>query len=206
MHGVDALREVQAGTSVPIAMDETTRRAPARRRAVCLKITRGGITGVLADARAARAAAPTSTWRRPSTARAVSPPRVHVAAALRITRSCGLATGAPGRSRRRHRRSDDRRACITLRAPGSVRRMAREWPETPDDPVDPALAPLLEAGEGESEGFDLAEADLIEHAEHGDMHSTDPIMRDAAGFDELLEEDFDHDDYAEADEEGDPDW
>ena len=46
--------------------------------------------------------------------------------------------------------------------------MAREWPETPDDPVDPALAPLIEAGEGESEGFELAEADLIDHAEHGD--------------------------------------
>ena len=84
--------------------------------------------------------------------------------------------------------------------------MAREWPETPDDRVDPALAPLLEAGEGESEGFELAEADLIEHAEHGDMHSTDPIMRDAAGFDDLLDDSFDHDDYAEADEEGEPDW
>jgi hypothetical protein len=84
--------------------------------------------------------------------------------------------------------------------------MAREWPETPDDPVDPALAPLLEAGEGESEGFELAEADLIEHAEHGDSHSTDPILRGAADFDELLEDDYDGDDYAEADEEGDPDW
>jgi hypothetical protein len=83
--------------------------------------------------------------------------------------------------------------------------MAPEWPETPDDPVDPSLAPLIEAGEGESEGFDLAEADLIEHAEHGDQHTTDPILHDAASFDEI-DEDFDHDDYAEADEEGDPDW
>lgn len=81
--------------------------------------------------------------------------------------------------------------------------MAREWPETPDDPVDPALAPLIEAGEGESEGFELAEADLIEH---GDQHGTEPIMREGAGFDDLLEDDFDGDDYAEADEEGDPDW
>jgi hypothetical protein len=79
--------------------------------------------------------------------------------------------------------------------------MAREWPETPDDPVDPALAPLIEAGEGESEGFDLAESDLVEHAEHGDFHGTEPIMHDGAGFDDLLEDDFDHDDYAEADEE-----
>ena len=62
--------------------------------------------------------------------------------------------------------------------------MARDWPETPDDPVDPALAPLIEAGEGESEGFELAEGDLVEHAEHGDQHGTDPIWHDAAGFDE----------------------
>jgi hypothetical protein len=79
--------------------------------------------------------------------------------------------------------------------------MAPEWPETPDDTVDPALAPLIEAGEGESEGFDLAEADLIEHAAHGDLHNTTPILRDGAGFDDLLEDDFDGDDYAEADEE-----
>jgi len=84
--------------------------------------------------------------------------------------------------------------------------MAPEWPESPDDPVDPALAPLIEAGEGESEGFDLAEADLIEHAEHGDQHGTEPILQDGAGFDELVEDDFDGDDYAEADEEGNPDW
>ena len=64
--------------------------------------------------------------------------------------------------------------------------MAREWPETPDDTVDPALAPLIEAGEGESEGFELAEADLIEHAEHGDQPGTEPIMRDGAQFDDLL--------------------
>ena len=84
--------------------------------------------------------------------------------------------------------------------------MAPEWPETPGDKVDPALAPLIEAGEGESEGFELAEADLIENAEHGDHARHEPIMRDAAAFDELLEEDFDGDDYAEADEEDKPDW
>ena len=81
--------------------------------------------------------------------------------------------------------------------------MARDWPETPDDPVDPALAPLIEAGEGEGEGFELAESDLIEHAEHGDDNGTDPILRD--GFDDL-DDNFDFDDYAEADEEGDPNW
>ena len=56
------------------------------------------------------------------------------------------------------------------------------WPENPYDDVDPAIAPLIEAGEGESEGFDVAEADLISHAEHSDQEGTDPIWRDAAGF------------------------
>jgi hypothetical protein len=48
-----------------------------------------------------------------------------------------------------------------------------------DDGVDPALAPLIEAGEGESEGFELAEELLIEHASHGDQHGTERIMFDA---------------------------
>lgn len=39
----------------------------------------------------------------------------------------------------------------------------------PDDPVeDPAERPLVEAGEGEAEGFELAEAELVDNAEHGD--------------------------------------
>jgi hypothetical protein len=83
--------------------------------------------------------------------------------------------------------------------------MAPKWPETPDDTVDPALAPLIEAGEGESEGFELAEGALIENSAHGDMHGTSRITSDA--LEELLEEDFEGDDYAEADEEEDkPDW
>jgi len=81
-----------------------------------------------------------------------------------------------------------------------------KWPENPDDPVDPAFAPLIEAGEGEAEGFELAEADLIEHAEHGDQHGTDPIWRDAAGFDAEEDPDLDDDLYGEADEEGEPDF
>lgn len=46
-------------------------------------------------------------------------------------------------------------------------------------PIDPAYAPLEEAGEGESEGFELSEELLIEHASHGDQHGTEPIMFDA---------------------------
>jgi hypothetical protein len=75
------------------------------------------------------------------------------------------------------------------------------WPEHPDDHVDPALAPLIEAGEGEAEGFDVAEADLIEHAEHGDQHGTDPIWRDAAGFVEEEAPGADEGRYADADDE-----
>jgi len=41
---------------------------------------------------------------------------------------------------------------------------------TPDDPSDdPAERPLVEAGEGQAEGFELAEAQLIDNAEHGDQ-------------------------------------
>ena len=40
-----------------------------------------------------------------------------------------------------------------------------------DEDLDPADRPLIEAGEGEAEGFELAEDDLIEHASHGDEHS-----------------------------------
>lgn len=40
----------------------------------------------------------------------------------------------------------------------------------PDDPVDdPAERPLVEAGQGEAEGFELAEAQLIDNAQHGDQ-------------------------------------
>jgi hypothetical protein len=76
--------------------------------------------------------------------------------------------------------------------------MANEWPTDPDDPVDPALAPLIEAGEGESEGFELAEEELIENASHGDQHSDRVAGRDALGFDSPEE---DPATYGEADEE-----
>ena len=44
-----------------------------------------------------------------------------------------------------------------------------------------------EAGGGEAEGFELAEADLIEHASHADQHSTQPILRDAGHVEEALD-------------------
>lgn len=44
---------------------------------------------------------------------------------------------------------------------------------------DEAMRPLREAGEGESEGFELAEEELIEHASHGDQHAARRILEDA---------------------------
>jgi L-alanine-DL-glutamate epimerase-like enolase superfamily enzyme len=61
VHGVAALRAVRAEVDVPLAMDETAAEPDAAGSgatdAVCLKIARcGGISGVLRDASAARAA------------------------------------------------------------------------------------------------------------------------------------------------------
>jgi hypothetical protein len=57
-----------------------------------------------------------------------------------------------------------------------------------------------EAGGGESEGFELAEQELVEHTSHGDGHSPARIMRDAAA-----ETEEDDQAYGEADEEHLPD-
>jgi hypothetical protein len=60
------------------------------------------------------------------------------------------------------------------------------YPETDNDDGenDPAQRPLIEAGEGESEGFELAEHELEEHASHGDQHAARRVLEDADGFDE----------------------
>lgn len=42
--------------------------------------------------------------------------------------------------------------------------------DVPRDEEDPARQPLAEAGEGEAEGFELAEKDLEDIASHGDQH------------------------------------
>lgn len=69
----------------------------------------------------------------------------------------------------------------------------------PDDFTDdPAQRPLAEAGEGEAEGFELAEEELIDRAEHGDQkHFPDgdaPPAEEQSGAV-----------YGEADQEIDPD-
>jgi hypothetical protein len=79
------------------------------------------------------------------------------------------------------------------------------------DPADPILdleerrrqerAAVDEAGGGESEGFELAEEELVEHASHGDQHTPSQILEDAAG----PGEDDSGAVYGEADEEQPPD-
>jgi len=96
VHGVEALRAVREETPVPIAMDETHAPGSGAADLVCLKITRGGLSGVLADALEARAAGSevylASTYDGPRGIAAA----VAAAAALRVTRACGLAASAGG--------------------------------------------------------------------------------------------------------------
>ena len=54
------------------------------------------------------------------------------------------------------------------------------------DTDDPAEAPLIEGGEGESEGFELAEEELIDHASHGDQQSAHVVIRDAGAEEDAL--------------------
>jgi hypothetical protein len=47
-----------------------------------------------------------------------------------------------------------------------------------DEDLDPAMRPLIEAGAGESEGFEQTREELIEHASHGDQQSAHAILHD----------------------------
>ena len=49
-----------------------------------------------------------------------------------------------------------------------------------DENLDPAERPVREAGGGESEGFEMAEQDLIRHATHSDDVSDSIVFHDAA--------------------------
>ena len=97
VHGLAQTQELQAATDVPIAIDESTQDPGALDRrvcdAVCLKIARGGgITGVIEQARRARAAG-----YEVYLASALDGPlgiaaALHAAAAIKPDRPCGLAT------------------------------------------------------------------------------------------------------------------
>jgi hypothetical protein len=44
---------------------------------------------------------------------------------------------------------------------------------------EPRCEPLVEAGQGEAEGFEQAESELVEHASHGDQHAARRAIGDA---------------------------
>jgi hypothetical protein len=70
--------------------------------------------------------------------------------------------------------------------------------EVPSDTDDPSQQPLIEGGQGEAEGFELAEKRLEEIASHGDEHRFPD--RDATPA-----EDSGGGDFGEADESSHPD-
>ncbi len=49
------------------------------------------------------------------------------------------------------------------------------------EPIPPEMIPVIEAGGGVSEGFELAEAELIENATDGPLDGTRRIFDDAPG-------------------------
>ncbi len=63
-------------------------------------------------------------------------------------------------------------------------RVSSEPPTEFEAQMSEAQRPLSEAGEGESEGFELAEMELQEHASHGDEHSAGRVLEDASTLDE----------------------
>lgn len=74
-----------------------------------------------------------------------------------------------------------------------------------DDPADPAMQPVIEAGGGVAEGFEQSEALLVDHATHADDAGTERILGDASRFGEEAEPprgvygDADHEDVSEDD-------
>lgn len=66
-----------------------------------------------------------------------------------------------------------------------------------EDDFDPAMRPVYEAGGGVAEGFEQAEADLVENAQHGDGRG-DPL---SDAFRPEAESDLASVEYGEGDEE-----
>src|SRR3954467_2027089 len=67
-----------------------------------------------------------------------------------------------------------------------------------DMPHDPAMDPVYEGGGGESEGFEMAEEELIEHTEHGPAK---PEVQVRVREEEISEEENSAVEYGEPDEE-----
>lgn len=73
------------------------------------------------------------------------------------------------------RREADRAAADAGAIGGSV----SSEPESVSGENDEARRPLVEAGQGEAEGFEQAEQELVEHASHGDQHAARQAIEDA---------------------------
>jgi hypothetical protein len=58
-------------------------------------------------------------------------------------------------------------------------RPSSEGPPAAGDGPDEVDRAVVEAGGGESEGFEQAEAELIEHATHADQHAARRVIEDA---------------------------
>jgi hypothetical protein len=62
---------------------------------------------------------------------------------------------------------------------GAIGGRASSEPPPVEGGPDEAERPLAEAGQGEAEGFEQAEADLVEHASHGDQHAARRAIEDS---------------------------
>jgi hypothetical protein len=62
---------------------------------------------------------------------------------------------------------------------GAIGGRVSSEPEGVEGHPDEARRPLAEAGQGEAEGFEQAEQELIEHASHGDQHAARQAIEDA---------------------------
>jgi hypothetical protein len=58
-------------------------------------------------------------------------------------------------------------------------RTSTESPSVGPEGADEARRPLAEAGQGEAEGFEQAEEELIDRAGHGDQHAARRAIEDA---------------------------
>jgi hypothetical protein len=130
-----------------------------------------GAVSALRRRRAARPSAPAPSAEAPATASASAVPEP--VAATPPVEAPGPSVTPPGRRGRREQpptapvpESDalvEAETAAAAAEAGAIGGRARH-----DDPdLDPAMEPVSEAGGGESEGFELAEADLIDNASHG---------------------------------------
>src|SRR5438270_8285023 len=91
-----------------------------------------------------------------------------------------LSRDAPGSRERMQagdlERSEEEAAAAEAAAIGG---RTSDEPAPIDGAPDAAQRPLEEAGQGEAEGFEQAERDLIEHASHGDQHAARQTIEDA---------------------------